>query len=225
MILYKYRGLSNLRYVADILCHERLYCAPYTELNDPFEGFFYFEDRILEPCGDWERLYRRSDGSQLVGAELHGTRVCSLSSDPWEVRLWALYADSCRGVVFEIEFPEALDQLHKVNYSRKLPSFLEARSDLKPFEALTHKTAVWQYESEYRIITSDSFWNIQGQIRRVIVGPRCSAEDRTMLERMAPEGVCFVAAEAKETWQAVVSKLPPDYKNTHGMPRSTRRMT
>jgi hypothetical protein len=72
MLLYKYRGLSNLRYVADILCHERLYCAPYTELNDPFEGFFYFEDRILEPCGDVERLFQRCDVSQLVGAAIHG---------------------------------------------------------------------------------------------------------------------------------------------------------
>lgn len=40
MILYKYRSLTNLEHVFDIILNQRLHCSTYPELNDPFEGIF-----------------------------------------------------------------------------------------------------------------------------------------------------------------------------------------
>ena len=37
---YKYKAPTPFEYIADILINERLYCAPYDQLNDPFEGIF-----------------------------------------------------------------------------------------------------------------------------------------------------------------------------------------
>jgi len=38
MKIYKYKSLSNLWHVMDVLVHNRLYCAHWSELNDPLEG-------------------------------------------------------------------------------------------------------------------------------------------------------------------------------------------
>lgn len=40
MKLYKFRSLDNIEFTFDILLNERLYCANYKDLNDPFEGIF-----------------------------------------------------------------------------------------------------------------------------------------------------------------------------------------
>ncbi|MEI8205410.1 MAG: hypothetical protein WCG03_00870 [Kiritimatiellales bacterium] len=40
MLLYKYRSLENFEYVLDIILNEHLHCAPYENLNAPFEGIF-----------------------------------------------------------------------------------------------------------------------------------------------------------------------------------------
>lgn len=44
MILYKFKPLiseENKEHIKDIIDNNRLHCANYKKLNDPFEGLFY----------------------------------------------------------------------------------------------------------------------------------------------------------------------------------------
>jgi len=45
MKLFKYRSLRTMEFILDIFLNERLHCAPYSELNDPFEGMFFYPFR------------------------------------------------------------------------------------------------------------------------------------------------------------------------------------
>lgn len=53
-ILYKYRGLSNLKRFLEIILNKKFYGALYTELNDPMEGKFRYNYKI--PHGIIEAL-------------------------------------------------------------------------------------------------------------------------------------------------------------------------
>ncbi len=48
-MLYKYRGIKELRYFVDIILNQRLYAAPYFDLNDPMEGHYLYEKGKLNP--------------------------------------------------------------------------------------------------------------------------------------------------------------------------------
>ncbi len=110
MKLYKYRSLTNLEYTFDILLNERLHCAPYDQLNDPFEGLFF-------SVAHWGGMSGIVAGSMMPGrgygfvptvksprslSELTipgGTRVCSLSASLSDVRLWSHYADGHKRII------------------------------------------------------------------------------------------------------------------------------
>jgi hypothetical protein len=105
MILYKYRSFQNIDHILDILCHSRLYCAKYWELNDPFEGLFLANMPVyplLQPFIK-EHVIPKSIGD-LSYIDNDNIRICSLSSSLSEVRLWSYYADGLRGIVLSIDF-------------------------------------------------------------------------------------------------------------------------
>lgn len=199
MLLYKYRSLSQLEYALDILNAERLFCARYSELNDPFEGLFELEMHYPEPGGDVERISMSAKIEDLISSDMSPVRVCSLSSDPKDVRLWALYAGSCRGVAIEIDFGDSLQDVHEVHYGQALPTFVDSNGSPSVVEALTSKTNHWRYEQEYRIITDKEYWDISGKIRRVIAGPRCTPADCRLLAKIAPKSVEIVQSEIDRT--------------------------
>lgn len=104
MLLYKFKSAHDALYALDIAIHERLYCAPYSDLNDPLEGQFrtLLADRSkglgsLFAHG-FNQQYSRVVYSGLHDIQLSGpSRVCSLSAEWRDARMWALYADSFRG--------------------------------------------------------------------------------------------------------------------------------
>ena len=55
MILFKFKSLGTLDHVLDILLNDRLYCAPYSNLNDPFEGQFIAQNQISDR--DWMQIF------------------------------------------------------------------------------------------------------------------------------------------------------------------------
>ena len=171
MILYKYRSLANFEHVLDIILNQRLHCSTYLELNDPFEGLFVTTTTItiddflkykmpfpmfVKPPIKLEKIYEAKD---LLGGEIDKIKICSLSSDLYDVRLWSYYADGHKGIVFEIDFSGLETKLHEVHYSDKLPWGVSPqevsillRGWTKPHDVLSRKTNHWKFESEYRII-------------------------------------------------------------------------
>lgn len=209
MLLYKFKPATSLLYLLDILVHERLYCSPYEALNDPFEGQFRTLATSLgyslEGPGQSEigRILRNIDKKlkthprvlinrldEIPNAGI--TRVCSLTGNARDVRMWSLYADSHQGVAVEIEFndEEMTNVVRKVKYGTDLPKFAHSLENHPPAaEVLICKTNHWEYEDEYRIITDQETFPIAGKIRRVLLGGRCNSAVVELLDKLLPANI------------------------------------
>jgi hypothetical protein len=201
MKLYKYRSLANLEHTLDILLNEKLHCAPYDKLNDPFEGLFL-------SVAHWGGMSGIVAGSRLPGrgygyiptvkspkslSELPipgSTRVCSLSASLSDVRLWSYYADGHRGIAIEIDFEGMAIQPHKVEYVNQLKEINNALSaGTKSTEILRIKTNHWAYEKEFRIISEEESIATQGRISGVYFGLRTPEHFQTLLLRSIPKKI------------------------------------
>ena len=206
MLLYKYRSLKNFEYVLDIILNERLYCAPYDKLNDPFEGLFLSTLDI--PNLPHMGIFKDQHGSLSFGAALlkahaskNGThqsiedavveqdkiKICSLSSTFSDVRLWAHYGDGHHGIVFEIDFSEITNDIHEVLYSEKIPEFSRpplVDPPVKASQILTRKTKHWEHEKEFRIIHDADYFHITDRIKSVYTGTRISDEHYALLKKV-----------------------------------------
>jgi hypothetical protein len=224
MKLYKYRSLVNLEYILDIILNQRLHCSTYLELNDPFEGIFettilpYYYHLLTMGIGSYGMMGLSYSIPSPLGAivQLQGKtyknkvedldssandkiRICSLSSDLNDVRLWSYYADGHKGIVFEIDF-SGLETRNSnkiicpVEYSEKLPRS-STTTNLRPNEVLSHKTNHWAFESEYRIIDESKYleegkyFDIKGRIKAIYLGSRISDHHRKLLNKIVPSGI------------------------------------
>lgn len=203
MILYKYRSFQNINHLLDILHNSRLYCARYLELNDPFEGIFSttihipFQDRIKFPFFLLPETYTLTKSvDDLFLSSKDRVRICSLSSSLSEIRLWSHYADGNRGIALAIDFSGLEDFVHKVTYSEKLPSYgytlLTAPS---PVEVLTRKTIHWNYESEFRIVHEEEYFDINNRLKAIYVGTRIKDTHLAFLEKMKSHEVPIIYTE------------------------------
>lgn len=187
MKLYKFRSFENIENMLDIIMNERLYCAPHKDLNDPFEGLFstikWSGDGTFGSCfespfgscfgsvfGSSKKNIYRSLEELPAFDEI--VRVCSLSSEMSDIRMWSHYAAGHTGLVIEIEL-EDNPQLFKVNYSEGIQTFTKKiTKNTKACEILSFKTNHWAYEQKYRIITDNDFFSITGKITSIYIGIR-----------------------------------------------------
>ncbi|HWQ41188.1 MAG TPA: DUF2971 domain-containing protein [Desulfosporosinus sp.] len=209
--LYKFRLSEPLEYLLDILLEQRLYCAPYNELNDPFEGQFVEEiidtpelrvvmsalKGITLPFSPTNKPLIRSIKS-VKDLPIHShndLRICSLTSALCDVRMWSLYASGHKGVAYELDVNGFDIKVHEVIYEPKLKKWsttlLGAPS---PEEVLSRKTEHWTYEHEYRIFTNEKYLSVKDRIRRVIVGARATPMLENLIRRLAGENIEVVRA-------------------------------
>ena len=184
MILYKYKAPTPFEHIADILLEQRLYCAPYFSLNDPFEGIFLTS--IEMAGGPFSML---TDPDDLIDPE-DGVqpRVCSLSSDSMSSLLWSLYAQRLEGLCIEIDFTDFKPAPYKLEYALDIPRFDKLGFAPSVTYALSHKSKEWQFESEYRLIGPNEYVSIQSRLRKVILGPRCNKIIEKAIRELAPRG-------------------------------------
>jgi hypothetical protein len=189
--LYKFRSLENYKYVLDILLNERLYCSLYKDLNDPFEGTFI------------EIIYKMWRGGPRIGPpiprkkiekfktvdelpiDLSKSRVCSLSSDCEDVRLWAYYANGGKGIAIKINSEDINSNLYRINYLTGLRKLVSKNNLDNPDYFLTHKTDHWIYESEYRLIYPEKYYPIK--VDSILLGPRIDDQYKDLLMRIVSE--------------------------------------
>jgi hypothetical protein len=134
-------------------------------------------------------------------------RILCMSETPTSTAMWAHYADSHRGVVLEFEADDAVDSpllmARPVRYQDeppKLPSkpeWIESiigrkKIDMKEFftEYQFTKSLQWSGEKEWRVVSyarpgetglfADYHFDAT-ELRRVIVGANCSAEDQATI--------------------------------------------
>lgn len=202
MKLYKFRSFDQLEYILDIAFNERLYCAEYHKLNDPFEGMFH---EIL-PIPPWLQYGRVGAGVaqrpmvpsrvDRLHVGLSQTRICSLSSTPASSQLWSLYAGGHTGVAIEIDFSGYERELHKVEYKERLPELYNTLLGSGGYEQILRtKTKQWEYEAEYRLIEAEEWCPVPGRICRVIAGYRVSESRLRLLRQVLPAGIPLVRAQ------------------------------
>lgn len=215
MILYKYRSLANLEHVLDIILNQRLHCSTYPELNDPFEGLFittttirpsdFLKSKILpSPFVKWPIKLKRAKEVKDLGVAIDKVKICSLSSNLNDVRLWSYYADGHKGVVFEIDC-SGLEKIYEVKYSEELPKgsiALLGQPSIQ--EVLSRKTKHWDFESEYRIICEGKYleegkyFGIKGRIKAIYLGTRISEPHRKLLNKIAPTEIAIYTTKIDE---------------------------
>ncbi|HGM4786649.1 TPA: DUF2971 domain-containing protein [Stenotrophomonas maltophilia] len=197
MKLYKFKGGGDALYTLDIAMNERLYCATYRDLNDPFEG--QFQTLInrnflggmplnMAPLGGMPVPVTVFSAIEHL-AELADkpSRVCSLTTAWEDVRMWALYGDSSRGVAFEFEVDESHPDLYRVDYLDALPQIAVGMlSNPRVEEVLGRKTKHWEYEKEWRFISSEEYVEMKGKLTRVLIGNRASESLKQALVNLSP---------------------------------------
>jgi hypothetical protein len=198
MRLFKFRSLSNIEFVLDIIYNQRLYCATYDNLNDPFEGLFISNLLNLSerPMGS-ELLGHSEAGYQVVvsakqihNQALESSRICSLSRAINDVRLWSYYGDGHTGIAIEIEVDKDDPYVFPVKYCSELPRVnLKKLYDNDVLSLLRQKTLHWQHEQEYRVVSSDKYYCIKHKIRAIYLGSRVSAFHADILKKAVGKDV------------------------------------
>ena len=70
--LYKYRDLSNFRYLVDIFLNNRLYASSYKNMNDPMEGMYRYH-------WDWDKEDTFDFLINEISKEKQKIGICCLS--------------------------------------------------------------------------------------------------------------------------------------------------
>jgi hypothetical protein len=202
--LYKYRSIKNLEFLLDIILLERLYCAPYTELNDPCEGMFSYSHPYmpLPPIPGIGPLHLTVPGMKFITIKTIKDlprvaslpRICSLSNTLSDVRLWSYYADGHKGVAIEIDFTEFEDDVREIRYCKKLEehevgTLLTGCSN--PIDILSSKTFHWEYEKEYRIVQEQEKYGIAGRITGIYIGIKGN-ESYELLKKVVPRNIPLI---------------------------------
>lgn len=205
MLLYKFRPLESLEYVLDIVINERLYCARYKDLNDPFEGQLLHETEniimpgLLGPTTSRSTTERRVISVDDISPVFEPKRVCSLSKTANDVRMWSLYANSHKGVAIEIDLDAdhnlaVATALRAVTYTKTLSEFRGVIGIYDEDNLLTIKTDHWRYEDEYRLLWHEPLFSIAGCVKRIVFGPRADQSKIDLLRKMVPKHIEFVQA-------------------------------
>lgn len=201
-----------------ILENESLWFTRGDCFNDPFEANPY-----MVPI-DWKNLVKEDKSNVSVVRHVANeafVRICSkiyttcfskTYLDPKSHLMWSHYADSHKGLCFEVNFPEPNNENYKkgdlipinVKYCKNL---LDERQKMTmestdlPLYMTTTKSDIWEYENEVRLIlhsevfdkkkfslVNDSknasvVFNIE-EISKVIFGSKSSPEDMESIVKL-----------------------------------------
>lgn len=193
MVLYKYKALDNLWHVLDIIINQRVYCANWWELNDPLEG--KFEIYLGDKPKDLEPAIRAN-----VEAQRDKLRVASFSSDSTNFLLWSHYANGHKGCAIEVSIDDEDTSLQEVGYhpfSSIITSLEE--TEMNMFHLFNSKNDEWEYESEYRLITTQEFYRLDAPVTKMLLGPMVSEDQIRILENIIPDTCDLVRTRLDET--------------------------
>ena len=181
MLLYKYRGIKGFRFFTDIILKQRLYAAPYFDLNDPMEGRYLYS----QVGGSIDEDMRR-----LLKGEKEKIRICSLSRDPNNELMWSHYAEGHKGVAIGVEVNRKNYEVRPIQYDGLHQVGLHNFHNGSAIDVLSHKLDVWRYEEEERVFVVNNKQYVNVEVKQVICGSRMSTQDKgfitDLIERLDP---------------------------------------
>ncbi|MCK9635009.1 MAG: DUF2971 domain-containing protein [Methylobacter tundripaludum] len=178
--LFKYRSMSgdSFRHTQDIFLRNRIYLGDHTTLNDPTEGFYRDESKLVESNNGF---YYAEDSPLLSPAR--AAKITCFSEDPRITLMWSHYSNYHRGIClgFRRKKLEEVSKLYKVKYNQRVPTTPQNATLLeKSIKGFQTKSKEWEYEKEWRIISFEesSFISLPpNSISHVIYGVNTPIED------------------------------------------------
>lgn len=173
---FKIRAMRDLDRVLGMIRSNDLWCADWQTLNDPMEGFYYYE-----PGG------ARHQAQRIINAIRRGKQgryVCSLSARFDIATQWAYYADEFRGLALEYDLSE-MKRLGEVTVEHIRYEPIETSFDIFQVAdperlaelVLLTKIDEWRHEQEIRIISrSLGRLRVPGGVQSVTLGHRMAPE-------------------------------------------------
>jgi hypothetical protein len=166
-----------------------IYCAPFTEMNDPMEGSFRLSAMFRE--------HRNADTREArIQEAFSNTGIASFSEVHNHEPMWAHYADHFSGMCIQYNLKGlllGLDRditLTRMMYSEKEPVLLRDRSSAaeRARLSLSCKTVRWANEREWRIFKTEigrAEYEDVGVVKRIYLGSRIAADDEAFVVRAA----------------------------------------
>ena len=171
-MLYKYRGIKEFRYFVDIILNNRLYAAPYFDLNDPMEGHYLYSSGELD-----------SDIRELISSQKKKLRICSLSEIPDNELMWSHYAEGHRGVAVGVTIKAHSEDVVPVRYDGLRQVVISSLNNHTAREILSHKLQLWDYEKEVRVFTQGKLY-VEVIVNEIILGRSMSNQDKSFIKKL-----------------------------------------
>lgn len=167
--LYKYRSLSNLKRLIEIVLDSKLYASRYYELNDPMEGYYTYTKEIAPFKKKINKLKQES-------------LICSLSKSNNIGMMWIMYADEGKGCCLEIEAGGSTTWKRiEVEYKTEIPKIANS-VEINIDSVFKYNSSVWKYEQEVRYIKeSHRRYKFPVKIRKVYLGYAYKASSKEFL--------------------------------------------
>lgn len=199
--LYKYYGLSardNIKSLRlnkmkiECLIHNKVYAPMLNQLNDPFEGYFFFLDiDYLKFLGVKNTSAFEHFRNKLIST----LRICSLSgAKEQSMPMWAYYSNNHQGYCVEYDIPQDIKKFtFPVIYTSERECANEvyingllavqnndgekdlSYASMKNILSYAHKHTSWSHEQEYRIIVPESCKYIQLKPKKIYIGMNCKS--------------------------------------------------
>lgn len=172
-MLYKYRSLESFDNFVDIILNERIFAAPYFELNDPMEGLYRYTQGTIN-----QQLISNIKGQK------EKLKICSLSRNCNSTLMWSHYASGHKGVAIGVEVCLS-QEIREVRYEGM--SFVQNATRIGSHETakniLTYKLDSWGYEEEERVfITTGKYAKVK--VLEVVLGKRVSEKHKALVRKL-----------------------------------------
>lgn len=170
MKAYKFKAAEQIPHAFDIIFNSRLYCADWSNLNDPMEGMFAYSYK----SGTTKEEDVKRTVEEIV-REKKQLRVCSLSETFDCHLLWSHYASGFSGLAIEVELPDDSPSVRKVEYRGvfagvNLHGHINAQRAAEAI--LSSKYSEWAYEREIRVLHRNTYFSLAMPVKHVIAGHR-----------------------------------------------------
>src|SRR3954453_17343891 len=154
-IFYKYRGITNLERTLDIIVEGRLYAAQFTDLNDPMEGVYLYDEQVVTQT-ERERITKEKLEYRLV----------SLSETYASTLMWSYYAEGHTGIVVGVRPLNSSPDILRVDYDGPWRLSDDGSSQAK--EILLRKYKLWAHEREHRAFVSKEQRFLPVEVKEII---------------------------------------------------------
>ena len=184
-IYYKYkaiRDLIDLDRILDIINNKRIYMPSFDELNDPFESYLvnfdlsYTGSSITSAAGE---------RPAFIDEIFKPYGILSLTDNCKNQVMWASYSNMYKGICLGFENLPKVKPIKYIEKNHSIPK-LDSENKIKDKDIekiLMSKYNNWKYEQEYRLLSKDKFYNIEKNLKLIIIGHRIDEHIKEMLYR------------------------------------------